>query len=188
MTDDGTRHTRHAPGVTDPAPNHAAMTGMTDVLPFPEMTHDRLSQVRPHVRAEEGKPGKPADPSSVMRRRPPWLYDGPLTDRARLISCNRCHRPVLEALADGVMPTRIDLAYLTPLQELEHLLAGGMTLRLWPDPATSDTRRVAFRRSWDIQAHPGHGLPIHDCAVVRRPDPSLLTHRAHSAWPEEPTF
>lgn len=181
-----------APLMTVASDKTAGLTGVTGQLDFLSMTDDRLPQVPPYnARTGEGNRGPDVHASSVSTRkprRPPWLYDGPLTDRARLISCNRCRRPVLEALADGVMPARVDLIHLTPAQELQHLLAGRMTLRLWPDPASSDERRLAFRHAWNIQARPGRGLPLHDCAVVRQPDPSLLTHRALSAWPEEPSF
>lgn len=200
--------------VTGPALSPACVTGVTGALPFFSVTGDDASRIAPVIaiaagqtalpgvgdrcdgfprdvepmRAGGGKPAEPADPSPVIRRRPPWLYDGPLTDRARLTGCTRCHRAVLEALADGVMPAHVDLAHLTPAQELEHLLAGRMTLRLWPDPPTSDVRRLAFRSALDIRARPGRGLPVHDCAVVRRPDPTLLSHRRPAAWTEEPTW
>lgn len=123
-------------------------------------------------------------------RRPPWLYDGPLTDRVRLISCTRCHRPVLEALADTVMPARVDLVRLTPHQELQCLLGGGMTLRLAPD---SDSpfiaRRLTFRWPVHIRAHPGRGVPLHDCALTWGPvDRSLIRTRPSTTDTEEPTW
>lgn len=139
----------------------------------------------------EGKQGKRAHLSRVTpskQPRPPWLYDGPLTDRVRLISCPRCRRPVLEALADGLIALRIDLTYLTPLEELEHLVAGGHTLMLWPDPPLTGTRRLGFRGQFHIRARPGRGLPEHDCAVVRQPDPSLLASRSATSQPQEPPF
>ena len=122
-------------------------------------------------------------------RRPPWLYDGPLTDRARLRSCPRCHRPILEALADTVMPARVDLVRLTPAQELRHLVAGGMTLRLIPDPPSPwIPTRLAFRWPEQIRARPGRGLPVHQCGIQHGPpDPQLLA-RQPATYTEEPDF
>jgi hypothetical protein len=93
---------------------------------------------------------------------------------------------VLEALADEVMPARVDLTHLEPADELRHLLAGGMTFRLWPENSTSP--RLAFRTAANIRRHPGRGLPNHDCDVVRQPDPTLLTTRQHRTWTEEPPY
>jgi hypothetical protein len=123
-------------------------------------------------------------------RRPPWLYDGPLTDRVRLRSCNRCHRPVLEALADTVMPARVDLLRLTPQQELTCLVAGGITLRLVPDePSPWIRTRLTWRWHEQIRAHPGRGVPVHDCTRTWGPvDRSLLHPRPPANLDQEPTW
>lgn len=189
MTDDSKRHNRHGESVTDKPSEHAAMTLMTDVLPFPSMTHDTSPLVRPHARAGQVHTEKPSQASSVSHRRPPWLHDGPLTDRVRLISCNRCRRPVLEALADGLIALKVDLIRLTPLAELEHLVAGGHTLMLWPDPPLTAVQRLGFRNQWHIRAHPGRGLPEHNCALNHGPaDTTILATPTTASYPEEPPF
>src|SRR4051812_28084937 len=99
---------------TDQPSVSAGLTLMTLPHDLKSMTDDTSPLVRRPIRAQEGVMGSDATSVITKPRRPPWLYDGPLTDRARLTSCNRCHRPVLEALADSVMPAHVDLAYLTP--------------------------------------------------------------------------
>lgn len=118
----------------------------------------------------------PQKPNAVaaQRPRPPWMYDGPLTDQLRNTTCPTCHQPVAEALACGILPTQIDPVRLTPTAELKLRLAGGTTLRIWPDPPVSSTRRLAFRDTQQILAHPGRGVPRHQCGRYHGPpDPDI---------------
>lgn len=141
------------------------------------------------MRAGEVHRGNPAQASSVIGRRPSWLRDGPLTDRVRLIGCRRCRRPVLEALVEGLWAERVDLIRLTPLAELEHLVHGGQTRKLWPDRPGAIDLHLAFRTQWDIPVHPGRGLPLHDCAISHGPpDPTILASHQAATLPEEPPF
>jgi hypothetical protein len=162
---------------------------MTLDLGIDAMTHDTSPLVPPlYARVREGNG---SDTTSVRRswRRPPWLYDGPLTDRVRLTGCRRCHRPIFEALADGVMPARADLVRLSPLAELRHRLAGGTTLRLIPDDDTPFVpRRLASRWLEHLRAHPGRGLPLHDCQLDHGPPDRDLIPAPNTPDHEEPTW
>lgn len=162
---------------------------MTDVSQTLPMTHDTSSLVPPYnARIKRGKGSGAASVSSTWRR-PPWLYDGPLTDRVRLRSCNRCRRPILEALADTVMPARIDLVRLTPQQELQAHVAGVMVLRLVPDPPSPWIHaRLCFRWPEQIRTRPGRGLPVHDCARTWGPLDRDLIHPRTTAFTEDPTW
>lgn len=182
------------PQVTGSDRKAAGLTGMTDRLPLMPLTHDGFLQFDGlYAGAGEGETGPSAHRSSSSAktwRRPPWLYDGPLTDRARLRSCNRCRRPILEALADTVMPARVDLVRLSPHQELQHLVAGGMTLRLVPDiPSPWIPARLCFRWLEQIRAHPGRGVPVHQCDVVWGDvDRSLIRTAHRPTFTTDPTF
>jgi hypothetical protein len=88
------------------------------------------------------------------------------------------------------MPARVDLLRLTPQQELQHLLAGGITLRLVPDqPSQWIPARLCFRWPEQIRAHPGRGLPVHQCHRTWGPvDRSLIRTASRTTDLEEPTW
>lgn len=172
------------------------LTGVTDVLPFTPMSDDRYSLVPLYARTGRAQPGSDADPTSDIAPNiisTPWTYDGPVTARARLGTCQRCRAVVLEGLVDGLMHAHVDPRHLTPTQELHHLLAGGQTTRLGPPPAAppwhADRRRITWRWPEDIRAHPGTALPVHQCdAEHGPPDLLLLTVPAPPDPAEEPTW
>lgn len=86
------------------------------------------------------------------------------------------------------MPTRIDLIRLSPLAELEHLVAGGTTYRLWPDRPGA-VLRLTHRNPEHIRAHPGRGMPMHDCAINHGPpDTTILTAHRPATTPTECPF
>ena len=125
------------------------------------------------------------------RRKPPWLYDGPLTDRVRLVGCRRCRRAVYEALAGDVLATQVDPVLLTPRAELQLLLTGGLTYGLWPENPLTGVRHLVIRTVTEIRAHPGRGVPLHDCARHHGPaDPRVLPprHLTAGAWSDDPAF
>ncbi len=152
-----------------------------------QMTHDRFVSVPPYNARIKG--GNEPERTSVRRSRPrpPWLPDGPLTDRVRLTACLRCGRPVLEALAEGVLAARVDPVILSPAAELAHLIAGGITLRLWPEGGQGD-RHLAFRSLVHIRAHPGRGLPCHSCDRNYGPPDFSLFSKPLSTATQEPEW
>lgn len=124
-------------------------------------------------------------------RRPPWLYDGPLTDRARLEACPRCHRPVLRALLGGHvmgLDTSAEPVRLTVTDEIHARLAGREVVALLAG-------RLVHRWLVDIRANrPDRpALLRHDCrhwpTYTAPPDPTLLArHDVAPPWDDEPHF
>lgn len=96
---------------------------------------------------------------------------------------------MLEALAHGVLALQVDLVRLIPAAELQHLLTGGTTCRLWPDRDGATEQHLAFRDASHIRAHPGRGLPVHDCDRLHgQPDQQLLHPIRKTTTTEEPTW
>lgn len=124
-------------------------------------------------------------------RRPPWLYDGPLTDRARLEACPRCRRPVLRALLGhpvAALDTSAEPVRLTLLAELQARVAGRDVVGLLRG-------RLVYRWPHDIRANlPDRpALLRHDCRIwptyTAPPDPTLLArHDVALVWDDEPKF
>lgn len=164
---------------------------MTLPLGMTAMTDDTSPLVRRHNARIKGGTGPTPQASSPTWRWPPWFYDGPLTDRARLEACPRCRRPVLRALIGGQrlgLDTRAEPIRLTALDELRARIAGrdvvallhGRLVHRWlPDIRAARTDRPALLRH-DCRQWPTYTAP---------PDPSLLARTdVAPAWDDEPRF
>jgi hypothetical protein len=170
--------------MTDEATTAASMTGVTglfDITKQPLVTGDRSSQVRPYNARRKGEPEKTAHPSPD----PPQLHllptDRYITDRAQLGRCRTCNQPVIRADLGARIHASADPTHLTPLDELQHKVAGHRTLELLPDTPGLGPPILRIRHLSEIRWRPGRGLPEHHCGSPPATSSPELLARLHPA-------
>ena len=96
--------------------------------------------------------------------RPPWVRE-PISTRARLDPCPRCHAPTIRALDSPTagLDVRLDPTPLGLAEELHARISGRMTYDLI---GGGDRKEIALRDQWSIRQRKWPVLPAHKCPGV----------------------